>query len=103
MIAIIICKVPQGNRCFWCVLEKVLLVAGILLNGSLKSRNAIKEQKTLSVEMRRARDCDIRAVTDSALEVFMESPTSILQKTSAVVYKAHIMECSSTGRAALSQ
>ena len=54
-------------------------------------------QKTLSVVMRLHRDCDSRWVADRAPEVFMESPTSILQKTSAVVYKAHIWILSTVG------
>ena len=54
-------------------------------------------QKTLSVEIRQHRDCDSRWVADSAPEVFMESPISILQKTSAVVYKARIWILSTVG------
>ena len=52
------------------------------------------------MEIRLHRDCDSRWVADSAPEVFMESPTSILQKTSAVVYKARIWTFSSVGQSA---
>ena len=72
------------------------MIGGILPNGGCNKSHE-KPQKTLSVEIRLHRDCDSRWVADSALEVFMESITSILQKTSAVVYKARIWILSTVG------
>ena len=72
------------------------MIGGILPNGGLQilaratAENFIRGDKL-------HRDCDSRWVADSAPEVFMESPTSILQKTSAVVYKAHIWILSTVG------
>lgn len=43
-------------------------------------------RKTLSVEMIRARDCDIRAVTDSVPEVIRVATKRVVR----VVFKAHL-------------
>ena len=72
------------------------MIGGILPNGGLQilaraaAKNFIRGDEL-------HRDCDSRWVADSALEVFMESPASILQKTSAVVYKARIWILSTVG------
>ena len=72
------------------------MTGGILPNGGCNKSHE-HPQKTLSAEIRLHRDCDSRWVADGALEVFMESQASILQKTSAVVYKAHIWILSTVG------
>lgn len=87
-VAIIICKVPQGNRCFG-VYQKMVYWLWDFYRMAACRFSQEQPQKTLSVEIRLHRDCDSRWVADSALEVLMESLTNILQKTSAVVYKAH--------------
>lgn len=70
--------------------RRILLNGGLQILARATAENFIRGDKL-------HRDCDSRWVADSALEVFIESPTSILQKTSAVVYKAHIWILSTVG------
>ena len=55
-------------------------------------------KKTLSAEIRRHRDCDSRLVADSAPEV-LSCRTYLVLACTLVVYKAHICQHSSIGRA----